>query len=229
MSHNGYVILLNSLVCFNLKKLFRFTKVSLTQLQMGYAHDIAVDKLEKIATNDLWANSPYKKLVSISVDARGKWGEAYISMLIRGSGIEVEEQGLKKDKSGFIYDFLIEKKDKWEQKTATMGMNETFQHENLSTNKTPCGWFFLDVEPEKIWLTILRRCDLSKKIPDIGKRAHLRKNTNDIYKLDFSKATINKAKESGICINLVEASEEDIRKFLRLHLIDGTCQSNGDQ
>ena len=196
---------------------------------MRYAHDIAVDTLEQIPTNDIWVNSPYKKLLSISNDARGKWGEAYVARLSRGAGIKVEEQGIKKDKNGEIYDLLIEEKDGWEGKLSTIGMNESFQHENLSTNKTPCGWIFLDVEPDKIWLTILRKCDLSKKIPEIGKKAHLRKNTNDVYKLDFSKTSIKNAQKSGICINITESSEEDIRKFLRLHLIDGTGQSSSDQ
>jgi len=196
---------------------------------MGYAHDIAVDMLENIPTNDIWVNSPYKKLVSISNDARGKWGEAYVARLIRSTGIKVEERGLKKDKNGKIYDLFINEKGEWEIKLATIGMNESFQHENLSNNKTPCGWIFLDVEPDKIWLTILRKCDLSKNIPEIGKKGHLRKETNDVYKLDFSKSTINKAKESGICINITESSEEDISKFLRSHLIDGTGQSSSDQ
>ena len=196
---------------------------------MRYAHDIAVNTLETISTNNIWANSPYKKLVEISSDARGKWGENYVSTLIRNAEFKVEEQGLKKDKNGEIYDLLIEEKDKWEQKTATLGTNETFQHENLSTNNTPCGWIFLDVEPDKMWLTILRKCDLSKKIPEIRKKAHKRKNTDDVYKLDFSRTSIENAMENKICINLTEASEEDISKFLRLHLIDGTGQSSGDQ
>ena len=196
---------------------------------MRYAHDIAVNTLETIPTNNIWANSPYKKLVEIPSDARGKWGENYVATLIKNAGIKVEEKGLKKDKNGEIYDLLIEEKDKWEQKMATMGKNETFQHENLSTNNTPCGWIFLDVEPDKIWLTMLRKCDISKNIPEIGKMAHLRKKTDDVHKLDFSKRSINKAQKSGICINLTESSEEGIRKFLRLHLIDGTGQSSSDQ
>jgi hypothetical protein len=196
---------------------------------MRYAHDIAVNTLETISTNNIWANSPYKKLVEIPSDARGKWGENYVATLIRNAEFKVEEQGLKKDKNGEIYDLLIEEKDKWEQKTATLGTNETFQHENLSTNNTPCGWIFLDVEPDKMWLTILRKYDLSKKIPEIRKKAHKRKNTDDVYKLDFSRTSIENAMENKICINLTEASEEDISKFLRLHLIDGTGQSSGDQ
>jgi len=196
---------------------------------MRYAHDIAVDTLEQIPTNDIWVNSPYKKLLSISNDARGKWGEACVARLIRGAGIKVEEQGLKKDKNGEIYDLLIDGKYRRETKTATIGMNESFQHENLSNNNTPCGWIFLDVEPDKIWLTILRKCDLSKTIPEIGKMAHQRKSTTDVYKLDFSKTSIKNAQKSGICINITESSEKDIRKFLRLHLIDGTGQSSSDQ
>ena len=196
---------------------------------MRYAHDIAVNTLETISTNNIWANSPYKKLVEIPSDARGKWGENYVATLIRNAGIKVEEQGLKKDKNGEIFDLLIEEKDKWEQKTATMGTNETFQHENLSTNNTPYGWIFLDVEPNKIWLTILRKCDISNKISELGKKAHLRKNTKDVYKLDFSQTTIKKAIKNKLCINLTKSSEEDISKFLRLHLIDGTGQSSSDQ
>ena len=87
------------------------------------------------------------------------------------------------------YDILILNK-KIEIKTAKLGKHKSFQHENLRTD----GYdflLFIDICPNYYYLTIVPKYNL-KSSDIIGKKAHLRKGTTDVFKLDFNEKIIQK-------------------------------------
>jgi hypothetical protein len=130
-----------------------------------------------------WKASPLESLDKLKSDCSGKAGELLIEQLcVRGSIPHTYNCNIN-SKDG-TYDIIINQK-KIEIKTAKLGKQRGFQHESLRNN----GYdylLFLDVCPTYYYITLLPRFDLSEPSPILRRKAHLRKGTTDVFKLDFN-------------------------------------------
>ena len=176
------------------------------------------------ASKDLWADSPYRELLKLTIDQRGKIGEKIISDAIHQANnprINVEEDitdvNLKGD--GNHYDIKINGQ-LIEIKTAYRGAGDSWQHENLYKSAATMS-LFLDFDYHGIYISIFPQTILPLgKDSEVFGRKHgtLRQNKDDGYKLDFSLTTFkNFAKYDNtysIYLDADEASLEDIGNFI---------------
>lgn len=170
---------------------------------------------EKNYQTDIWENSKFKNIKQLSCDEIGYLGEELIYNVCKEVNIPVtwdkNKNTIKKgqhDPKTFdmkIFDKLIE------IKTATLGKNNNYQHENLCNDQTCDYWFFIDISPYDIHLTILKKFNLKEKHHILNKTPHLRKNTTGVFKLDFSHSCFKKYIQEGITISIKNGT--DIKKI----------------
>ena len=138
-----------------------------------------------------WNGSPFEKLIVMSNDARGRWGERLACQFLTLAGIPYQwNADCNNQQSDGIYD--IKAADtRIEVKTAASFT--VWQHEPIYAAPLWDQLFLIDVLYDKIYLTILSHTYLlpilvpgSVKDPCLGKGATLRKNKDDGYKFDFS-------------------------------------------
>jgi len=148
---------------------------------MGIA-DIIFKKIEEIQKRKPpqkfdWNDSLYEDIKFLSIDERGQLGE------------EITVEILKSFKCNIVYDSsiteavkgwdLISNRLKIEVKFATVTIGTgLFQHENLHSQRDFDGVLFIDVTPNKIYLTAVCKKDI------LWKKLHRRPNGD--YKCDFS-------------------------------------------
>lgn len=146
--------------------------------------------------NDPWHNSPYRDLLKLTPDARGKMGEAIVSEALHqanNSKILIEEDYSDVNVKGdnVHYDMKINGLNV-EIKTAYRGKSGSWQHENLYRNAADMT-IFVDFDIDGIYFAVI----LENQLPldDYNKelfgrkKATLRQNKDDGYKLDFSATT----------------------------------------
>lgn len=166
-----------------------------------------------------WAGSVFEDMISFSVDKRGELGEKWFSAWINKSNIEIQEDITTQTvKENGHYDMLANEK-RLEIKTAYKGSSNSWQHENIyRENKCDLN-FFLDIDYDCIYLSMVKREEIPFEYNDFfgaRKRATLRAGKTDGYKFDFSKTQINllKKKNRLLKIDPEKTTEKDIVDFL---------------
>lgn len=190
-------------------------------------HEIYVK--EQVA-NDPWSDSPYKELLQLTIDQRGKIGEEIISKAIKDANnskiiIEEDVSDVNAKPNEMHYDMKVN--DQFiEIKTAYKGRNNTWQHENLYKTAATMT-IFIDFDYYGLYVSIFPESDLplGKDSPIFGrKHGTLRQNRDDGYKLDFSLTTFrnfaNYGNRYSIYFDADEASLEDIGKFITERILD---------
>ena len=151
-----------------------------------------------------WIGSPFEKLIVMSNDARGRWGERLACEFLKLAELPHQwDADCNNQQPDGIYDIKLETGTRIEVKTAASFKN--WQHEPIYAAPVWDVLFLIDVAYDKIFLTILNRTQLLPiLVPHkaqhvlLGKGATLRKNKDDGYKFDFSPKTI----ENGLVHSL---------------------------
>ena len=95
-----------------------------------------------------------------------------------------------------------------------MGKSGTFQHETLSNEG--CDYYmFIDIKPNLYYITILKKYNLRNRCEITGKKATLRKNTNNVFKYDLTESMIKRSINKGFSIIVDDnTSYETLNKFI---------------
>ena len=182
--------------------------------------------VQKQKEDDIWFGECYESFNYLSADYSGKAGEnAFFNFLSRTkkNGLhnwEIIYNGdCNLNASDGTYDIaLIISGDKKRAglKTARIGRQKSFQHDNLHNQE--CDFeLLIDITPSCAYMSIInfKNYSLKEKHSVFGLTPHLRKNTNNNYKLDLRENHLEKGIESGITIKLDDSvSDENIISFL---------------
>lgn len=154
----------------------------------------------------IWRNSPFEMLDKLKNDCSGKAGEMLVEKLCKDGNVNYSYNNGKTTPDG-CYDIIINKK-KVEIKTAKLGKQKSFQHECLRLS----GYdylLFVDVCPHYYYLTIIPRFNLRLKSIIFGRKAHLRKGTNDVFKLDWNEKILKSTIQNGYTIKVYDTTQLD--------------------
>ena len=143
--------------------------------------------------NNPWVNSPYKELLNLTIDQRGKIGEEIVSNAIKQANnpnINIEEDitDVNEKGAGIHYDIKVNNQ-LIEIKTAYRDKSNKWQHENLYKTAATMT-IFIDFDYDGIHISIIPESLLPLgKDSEIFGRKHgtLRQNKDDGFKLDFSR------------------------------------------
>lgn len=181
--------------------------------------DDAYDK----RTNTYWLGSVFERLITLTNDERGRWGEDLLQRFLTLSGIANDWDGDNNTKpTDGIYDIKVTSTDRLEVKTATS--EDNWQHENIYSRPLWDKIAFIDVDYDHIYLTVLSYEDLAYiLVPDtvqhteLRKSATLRGSQTDKYKFDFSRRTRDLAIQAGhtLVIDIASLDNETITTFLQ--------------
>ena len=162
-----------------------------------------------------WFGSMFEDILFLGPDHSGKVGEHFIATICQRNKIEHAYTWDDKNSTDGTYDIIIRGR-KIEVKTARLGVQKCFQHENL--RGTGCEYhFFVDVAPDHIYLTILPTFDMTIRHPIIGRKPHLRKGTTDVFKFDFGEVNL---KNPDITLKIgAETSLEVIGQFIQSKIV----------
>lgn len=171
-------------------------------------HRIIVNTIEAELETTLWQETDlFYKIKYRSIDQRGRIGEHLFNMFFKEREIEYV------DNSHGDWDIVIDGL-KIEIKTATLDVNQKFQHEGIKENKLWDVVAFLDIAPNNIYITFIHKDDftfaltritnskqvqygtvsLGNKILNIhcrGKDNTLERATGAGYKVDFKLHDLN--------------------------------------
>ena len=185
--------------------------------------DDAYDK----RTNTYWLGSVFERLITLTNDERGRWGEDLLQRFLTLSGIANDWDGDANTKpTDGIYDIKVTNTDRLEVKTATSENN--WQHENIYSRPLWDKIAFIDVDYDHIYLTIMSYDDLAYiLVPDkaihkeLLKGATLRGSQIDKYKFDFSRRTRDHAIQAGhtLAIPVDAIDEEAVLQFLHTKFV----------
>jgi hypothetical protein len=160
-----------------------------------------------------WAEALFAAMDELKPDYSGKVGERLLARVCQVTGIDhVFVDDDKNSKDG-TYDITILRK-KIEVKTARLGVQGGFQHENL--RDAGCDFHvFVDIKPSEFFVTVLPKFDMKFKHPVLGRKPHLRKGTSDVYKFDFGESNLRKSVKNGMTLKVeADTSVEAIGEFL---------------
>lgn len=175
-------------------------------------------------SKDPWNGSPYKELIKLTIDQRGKIGENIVSEAIKQANnslicIEEDVTDVNAKGDGVHYDIKVNGQ-LIEIKTAYRGTGNSWQHENLYKTAATMS-LFLDFDYNGIYISIIPEdiLPLGKDSEVFGrKHGTLRQNRNDGYKLDFSLTTFKNFANYGDTYSTYfdadEANLEDIGIFI---------------
>lgn len=160
-------------------------------------HTIGAVQLAAQRSKSSWGGGAlFTELDDLKPDYVGKVGELFLAGVCRDTGIDHNYADDDKNSTDGTYDIVIRGK-KVQIKTARLGVQGAFQHENL--RDSGCDYYaFIDVAPHDFYLSIVPKFDMKVKHPIFGRKPHLRKGAHNIYKLDFSEASLVKAIKSGV-------------------------------
>jgi hypothetical protein len=158
--------------------------------------------------SSFWVGSPFEKLIQLTNDERGHWGENWIyNTIVKCVKIESTWNGNSNtNASDGTYDMLVNLllKLRTELKTASRGTGKrpNWQHENIYAKNVWDRLLFVDLDYDVIYVTILEPKNMeiaftNQKDPILGKKASLRKDQKDKWKFDFSNTTIKNAIAAG--------------------------------
>lgn len=181
-------------------------------------HFLQTKTMETFVKNEkvcIWKNAPFEYFSKLKNDHCGKVGELLVENICKESDIPHIYTGDINSKDG-TYDIMILGK-KVEIKTARLGASGTFQHECIRKE----GYdylMFIDVLPNYLYMTIVPKCDLTTKDNPLFAKAHLRKGSTDIYKIDFNEKKIIQKLNS---IKIVpEMHYESIEAFILKNILN---------
>lgn len=177
--------------------------------------DIILSKIEEIIARKPkakfdWHDSLYEKIQFIPLDDKGDVGEEIARDILMNKGCKVEfEKGVTGETKGWD---IKSNGLKIEVKLATITIGSGgFQHENLESQRDFDAVLFIDVAPNEVFLTAVKKKDI------IWKSLHRR--INGVYKCDF---TIKNIKDNKISkfkeykTGIIETDEDfyNIYKYL---------------
>lgn len=192
--------------------------------QMSFT-ELLIESVENVYTNrkDMWQDSPFRKLTLLTNDERGSWGEYTLTKLFDKVGTfeyEWDKDKNTNQKDG-IYDIVVLKNDRRirvEVKTATVGQNNSWQHENIYKKEVWDKLVFIDVDYFSINITVIDYSEMTfnEKHPVFGRKPTLRSSQEDKYKFDFGRTNIELGIDNGytFCYNIVKPDEEGLVTFL---------------
>jgi len=184
--------------------------------------DTLKEKFNDQYNKDAFNDCEYKIVNTLKPEYAGQLGEDFINNICKECKIP-KNHAKKKNTEDGTYDMKIKGK-RVEIKTARLGTKGRWQHETLR-NEGCDFYLFLDIHPENIYLSLLKKFDLSKEIDFIrvykdtkrerGKKATLRKGATDVFKLDLSIKEMKQLVEQKktFVINK-KTSFEEINKFI---------------
>lgn len=126
-----------------------------------------------------WDDGVFADMLKLSIDQRGRVGEALLAQALRAAGVPgVTLAGGKKDRTNKHWDIRTADMD-IEVKTATLGRNtNTFQHESIERDRQYHALALLDIAPNDVYLTWKTKARID------WRKLHRRANSN-FYKLDL--------------------------------------------
>lgn len=130
-------------------------------------------KLEQ--QGNLWDLSYFVKIDKLKNNNSGRVGENFVFNLLKNN-FECEKSN---NFNNGTYDLKVFNK-KIEIKTARIGKNNSFQHENLR-NKDCDFFLFIDIEPNHFYITIIPCFNMFNKHKIINRKPHLRKGTSNVF------------------------------------------------
>ena len=185
---------------------------------LGILKGIASKIYKEEKTSNSWQDSVLEELDKLKNDCSGKSGELLIEHFCKAGNIPHTYNCDINSKDG-TYDIIIKDK-KVEIKTAKLGKQKTFQHESLRS----AGYdylLFLDICPSYYYITIIPKFDLNKKSEILGRKAHLRKGTDDVFKLDTSEKIITSLIDKGFSIKVSDKTLfKDVIEFIGNKITD---------
>ena len=91
---------------------------------------LMVDIIKGHAPKDIWIDSPIQGYRSLGNTNRGEIGEEFVRQYLKASGISVSDKGWRAD----LIDMVIAKHS-FEIKTASLGVNGTFQFNHVRSDR----------------------------------------------------------------------------------------------
>ncbi len=172
---------------------------------------------EKQEKSSIWKRSMFECIDKLKLDYSGKVGEVFIDKVCKLCNIDSSFNNDVNSKDG-TYDNPIMNK-RVEIKTARLGNQGTFQHENLRNGG--CDYYlFVDITPTFLYITILPHFDLNEKCNITSRKAHLRKGTTDVFKFDLTEKNINLAIQKGFALKVEKQTTlNDVEEFFKKVII----------
>lgn len=173
---------------------------------MNYYDELqaSIDDAFNKRSSTYWIGSIFERLITLTADERGRWGEDLLHRWLHQAGITHTWDGdSNTSPSDGIYDIKVND-FRVEVKTASRDGKAKYQHDGLYSRPLWDKIAFVDVDYDHIYLTIMSYEDLSYCLvperlthKELGKGATLRKSQTDKYKFDFSHTTIKNAVKHG--------------------------------
>ena len=144
--------------------------------------DIVLKKIREIQTRKPpqrfnWNDSLYEDIQYLSIDERGQLGEEIAVEILKGFDCNINYNPSRTSEI-IGYDFKSNgKKIEAKLATITIGTGQ-FQHENLHSQRDFDAILFIDIAPNKVFLTAVRKENI------LWKNLHRRPNGD--YKCDFT-------------------------------------------
>lgn len=164
-----------------------------------------------------WDSAPFDSINKLKADHSGKVGELFMHKLCQQSENLCSHYCEDQNSKDGTYDIIINDK-KIEIKTARLGKQGSFQHENLHLDGYD-DLIFMDITPHYYYITILPKFDLDSKCKILGRKAHLRKNTSNVYKFDYTEKNIKNAIHTGFSMKVDSSTTfECLSEFVKMRL-----------
>ncbi len=163
--------------------------------------DFVQGRIENILTSKEpqkfnWNNSMFEDTQYLSIDKRGRLSEIITANILRNMGCNISYHNNSTDPERG-YD-LISNNIKIEVKLATITVGSgMFQHENLSPQRNFDAVIFIDIAPNSLYLTSVKKQNIIWSLKAGDRRKNLRKlhrRPNGLYKCDFTIKSIENNK-----------------------------------
>jgi hypothetical protein len=187
-----------------------YTTIQTTQTFTSVASNIIDQIFQKKQKRNIWEDSKWAHIAELENDDVGKAGETIIQQFCINANVQADIDGLKtKELGGGIGDGIINGKTV-EIKTARLGSSgSSFQHELGEVPWAAEFMIFLDIAPEKMYITIFPNfteefyktsgCDSSVKCsPYFPTKSICWRKLKGAFKLDTTVAINNKNKHTFI-------------------------------
>lgn len=135
-----------------------------------------------------WDEGEFVKIRKLQLDNRGEVGEKFIAEALVAIGHKAEISPIT-DPAKKHWDVLVDGTIKLEVKTATLGSNKVFQHENIEKERDFDAIVLLDIAPNEIYITFAAKSTLPWTQPNnnwtkTSRRMH-RRRSSAVYKWDL--------------------------------------------